>query len=143
MEEFEDAGMLAALGLGPGTRLAVIDGFVHRDGILYLAADPAAVGHDGAVDAVHLRRTKSPNGARVLAVHTSPRAVTRHCGDDVPVPQQYETVLNATLIADCDGLMLRSGSAEIILTRTEIRAALSRRQRLAQRAADDGPASAG
>lgn len=142
MEEFEDAGMLAALALGPGTRLAVIDGFVHRDGVLFLAADPAALGHDGAVDAAHLRTTKSANGAHVLAVHTSPRAVNRHCDKDVPVPQGYETVLNATLAVDCDGLMLRSGSSEIILTRTEIRAALSRRQRLAQRAATEGPASA-
>ena len=141
MEELEDGGMLAALALGPGTRLAVIDSFVHRDGTLYLAAAPAAVEQDGSVDAAHLRTMKSPNGAHVLAVHTSPRAVTRLCGDDVPVPQQYETVLNATLIADCDGLMLRSGSAEIVLTRTEIRAALSRRQRLAQRAAGEGPAS--
>lgn len=141
MEELEDAGMRAALALGPGTRLAVIDSFVHRDGVLYLAAAPAAVGHDGAVDAAHLRRAKSASGAHVLAVHTSPRAVERLCGDDVPVPQQYETVLNATLTAECDGLMLRSGSAEIILTRTEIRAALSRRQRLAQRSADEGSAS--
>ena len=75
MEQLRDEGMLAALALGPGTRLAVIDAFVHRDGILYLAADSTAIGHDGIVEPAELRTTTSAAGVRVLAVHTSPLGV--------------------------------------------------------------------
>ncbi len=135
MEQPHDAGMLAALALGPGTRLAVIDSFVHRDGILYLAAEPGSIGPDGTVDAARLGTVISTAGARVLAVHTSSAEVAARPTTDVPVPHSYEAVLDAALLAECDGLILHSGSSWIVLARTEVKSALTRRRRLATRAA--------
>ena len=135
MEQLSDAGMLAALTLGPGSRIAVIDGFVHGDGILYLAAAPEWIDPDGWVDESRLRTATSPTGARVLTVHTSPSGTAVGVAADIPVARPYEAVLNATLVAECDGLILHSGASKIILTRTEVRVALIRRQRLATKAA--------
>jgi len=135
MEQPSDAEMHAALSLGPATRLAVIDAFVHRDGTLYLAADPSVIHPQGTVEAAHLRTVTSASGARVLAVHASPVDVARREATDVPVPQSYEDVLNAALLAQGDGLILSSGGSWIILATTEVQSALTRRRRLAAKAA--------
>lgn len=135
MEQHHDTGMLAALALGAGTRLAVIDSFVHHDGQLYLAADPDSVAHDGTVDVGRLRTSTCPAGHRMLAVHTSPAEVAARQAGDVPVPHSYEDVLSVALVAGCDGLLLTSGSSWITLGTTEVKAALTRRRRMASRAA--------
>ncbi len=127
--------MLVALGAGPGTRIAVIDRFVHGDGTLYLASESTSIGSDGTVDAGLLRTETSANGARLLCADTSPIGVARRTRTDIPIPQSYEAVLDAALLADGDGLMLHSDTDWIILTRTEVRSALTRRQRLATKAA--------
>ncbi len=138
MEPLHDVGMLSALALGPGTRLAVIDAFVHRDGILYLAADPSSIGEDGIADSAQLGTTISASGMRVLTAHTSPVGVGTGGAAEVPVPHAYEAVLSSALLAECEGLMLNSGSSWIILARTEVRSALTRRRRLATRTDRDG-----
>jgi hypothetical protein len=141
MEQPSDAEMHAALSLGPATRLAVIDAFVHRDGTLYLAADPSSIRQEGTVDAAHLRTETSAAGARVLTVHTSPVEVAARRATDVPVPQSYEDVLNAALLAQGDGLLLTSGASWIILAKSEVQSALTRRRRLASKAARDSSAT--
>lgn len=135
MGQPSDAGMLVALGAGPGTRIAVIDRFVHREGTLYLSADSASIGPDGTVEAGRLRTETSATGARLLCVHTSPIGVAERVRTDIPIAQSYEAVLDAALLAEGEGLILHSDSDWIILTRTEVRAALMRRRRLATRAA--------
>ena len=143
MEQPHDAGMRAALELGPGTRLAVIDAFVHRDGTLYLAAPANTIEPEGTVDAAQLRSATSPTGTRVLAVHTSPTQVALRGATDVPVPQSYEAVLRAALLAECDGILLNSGVSWIVLTGSEVKSALTRRRRIAARAgANSGAGSA-
>jgi hypothetical protein len=132
--EQADPVMSAALALGPATRLAVIDGFVHRDGILYLAADTGSIGEDGAVDAERLRTSTSASRSRLLSVRTSPERVALHLATDVPLPRSYEQVMTLSLLAETDGIILHSASAWIILTRAEIQSALIRRRRLAAKA---------
>ena len=141
MEQPHDAGMLTALEAGHGTRITVIDRFVHHDGVLYLAADTASVDADGGVDAARLRTAQTAAGARTLSVHTSPVGAAKHAANDIPVPRSYEAVLAAAVLGECDGLILTSGSAWITLTRTEIQAALTRRRRLAAKAAAERPRS--
>jgi hypothetical protein len=131
-----DPIMSAALALGPGTRLAVIDGLVHHDGILYLAADAGAIGEDGAVDAERLRTSTSASASRshLLSVRVSPDGPALHLATDVPVPRSYEQVMTLSLLADTDGIILHSGSVWITMTRAEIQSALTRRRRLAAKA---------
>lgn len=139
--EAGDVGMAAALERGAGARLAVIDGFVHGDGTLYLGtdADPHDTsGEAAAIDPNRLRSTLTASGARVLCVHTSAARVAIHCATDAIVEQSYEGVLSAASLADCDGIQLESGSSSIVLARTEVSAALSRRRRLAARTAREG-----
>jgi len=143
MEQSHDVEMTAALALGPGTRIAVIDNFVHRDGVLFLGADPTSIGHDGTVDAAQLRTATSAAGSRVLAVHTSPSCVAVRESRDVPLARSYEAVLDAAVLAECDGLILNSGSSSIVLARTEVRTALARRRRLATRAVKKDLGAAG
>jgi hypothetical protein len=140
MEHAHDAGMLVALAAGPGTRIAVIDRFVHRNGTLYLSAESASIGSDGTVEAGLLRTETSASGARLLCVHTSPIGVAERMRTDVPIAQSYEAVLDAALLADGDGLILHSDADWIILTRTELRSALTRRRRLATKAAGSAAA---